>query len=86
MRVFVYFVSILARVLYFAILARVIVSWLPIDRNNAIIRVLYEVTEPILGPIRRVLPFMGGLDLSPLIALIVIQVAERVLIALASGF
>ncbi len=73
------FVSILAQVLYWAILARVLVSWLPISRESAIIQFLYAITEPILGPIRRILPGMGGLDLSPMVALILIMVAQQVL-------
>ncbi len=73
------FVRILADVLYLAILARVIISWLPISRENAIVQLLYGVTEPILGPIRRVLPGMGGLDLSPMIGLILIWVAQQVI-------
>jgi YggT family protein len=83
MSIFIYFISILSRVLYFAILGRVIISWLPIGRDNPIVTLLYEVTEPILGPIRRLMPSMGGLDLSPIIALIIIQLAERVLLTLA---
>ena len=62
------------------IIAVVILSWLVafniINRHNDIVRqismVLYRLTEPILGPIRRVLPNMGGLDLSPLVVLIAI--------------
>ncbi len=73
------FVRILADVLYLAILARVIISWLPISRENPIVQVLYGITEPILGPIRRVLPGMGGLDLSPMIGLLLIWVAQRVI-------
>jgi YggT family protein len=73
------FVSILAQVLYWAILARVLITWLPISRESAIVQLLYAVTEPILGPIRRILPSMGGLDLSPMVALILIMVAQQVL-------
>jgi YggT family protein len=73
------FVRILADVLYLAILARVIISWLPISRENVIVQLLLGVTEPILGPIRRVLPNMGGLDLSPMIGLILIWIAQRVI-------
>lgn len=62
------------------IIAVVILSWLVafniINRQNDIVRQismgLYRVTEPVLGPIRRLLPSMGGLDLSPLIVLIAI--------------
>ena len=76
------FVVVLARVLNVAILARILISWVPIDRNNRFIVILYQITEPILGPIRRVMPNLGGLDLSPMIALILIEVAERVLVTI----
>ena len=80
MRVLTTFVVLLARALNLAIFARILLSWMPMDRGNRLVRIIYEITEPILGPIRRVLPALGGLDLSPMIALILIQVAERVLI------
>jgi len=76
------FVGLLARALNLAIFVRMLLSWMPVDRGNRLVRIIYEITEPILGPIRRVVPALGGLDLSPMIALILIQVAERVLIAI----
>ena len=80
MRVLNTFVRLLAGALKLAIFARILLSWMPMDRGNRLVRIIHEITEPILGPIRRVLPALGGLDLSPMIALILIQVAERVLI------
>lgn len=80
MRVLNTFVRLLAGALNLAIFARILLSWMPMDRENRLVRIVYDITEPILGPIRRVLPALGGLDLSPLIALILIRVAERVLI------
>lgn len=54
----------------YILLASVIVSWLPIDRNNPAIKLLEALTEPILAPIRKVIsPQMtGGLDFSPMVA------------------
>ena len=62
-----------------------IVSWLVgfgvINTHNQIarvvVRVLHALTEPVFGPIRRVLPSMGGLDLSPLVALLLIFFIQR---------
>ncbi len=85
MRLLFTFVNILAQALNIAILARVLLSWIPLDRDNAFVRIVYEVTEPILGPIRRVLPSLGGLDLSPIVALILIQVLQRVLLTIIVG-
>lgn len=74
------FVTILAQALNIAIFARVIMSWLPLNPDNPIVRLLLNLTEPILGPIRRIMPRMGMLDLSPFFALILIGLAERVLV------
>ena len=74
------FVIVLARVLNLAILVRVFMSWLPLDRESRFVVLILEITEPILGPIRRLMPSMGGLDLSPMFGLILIQVMERVLL------
>ncbi len=82
MRVLYIFVVVLARALNVAILARVLLSWIPVDRNNRFVIILYDITEPILGPIRRVMPSLGGLDLSPMIALLLVELAERVLLTL----
>jgi|YNPNPStandDraft_1061719.scaffolds.fasta_scaffold29123_2 YggT family protein len=82
MRVLYIFIVVLARALNVAILTRVLLSWIPVDRNNRLVVFLYDITEPILGPIRRVMPNLGGLDLSPLIALILVEMAERVLLTL----
>jgi YggT family protein len=76
------FVVILARVLNILILARVLLSWIPMDRDNPLIAFVYNITEPILGPIRRMVPSVGGLDLSPIIALVLLEVVQRVLLTM----
>ncbi len=64
-----------------AIFARVIVSWFPTSGNNPIVVFIYTVTEPILAPIRRIIPRMGTFDLTPMIALILIIIIQRILVA-----
>lgn len=64
-------------VLSFAILIRCILSWFPISRNNIVIRIIDALTEPILGPVRRLIqrsPLGGGMmiDFSPVIAYILL--------------
>ena len=76
------FINILFYVLWAAILGRVIISWINLSPSNPIVVLLYGITEPILAPIRRVLPSMGMLDLSPMVALIVMMILQRVLLSL----
>jgi len=57
-----------------AIFIRVLLSWFPIDPQNPLVTLLYDVTEPILEPLRRVVPRLGMIDISPMIAIILIQV------------
>ena len=57
-----------------AIFIRVLLSWFPIDPHNPLVTVLYEITEPILEPLRRVVPRLGMFDLTPMVAIILIQV------------
>jgi len=63
----------------FVILIAVILSWVPVNRRHPLIAILHGVTEPVLAPIRRVLPPMGGLDLSPMVLLILLQLLKRLL-------
>lgn len=74
---FVYFLkqtlNILADLLSMLILLRVILSWFRHEATG-LMSLLYQVTEPIIAPIRRVLPSFGMLDLSPLIAMLLIEV------------
>ena len=68
------FLAILLQILLVAILVRVVLTWFPVDPSNPIIRIIYEVTEPVLAPFRRVIPRIGMFDLSPIAAMLVIQV------------
>lgn len=83
-------VNIVFQVAALAILARVLVSWLPmagvrIDPFHPLIRFLYQITDPILEPIRRFATF-GMMDFSPIVALILLEVIRRVLVmALQAG-
>ena len=65
------------------IIARVLLSWFPLREGPFMARVngvLFTLTEPVLGPLRRVLPRVGMLDLSPLVAILLISVLSRVLL------
>jgi YggT family protein len=64
------------------IIAAALISWVSPDPRNPIVMFLRQVTEPVLNPVRRLLPpwKTGGLDLSPLIVLLVIQFVDRVVL------
>ena len=65
-------INIVAGVLYVLIVARIVISWLPIHPWHPIVRWLRIIVDPILLPFRRILPAVAGLDLSPLLAILVI--------------
>jgi YggT family protein len=67
------FVQLLVLVLWALVLGRVAVSWVDSQGRNPISRQVIALTEPFLGPIRRLLPATGGLDLSPLILMLVLS-------------
>ncbi len=61
------------------ILARVLISWLQLDPYSPIIQFLHNTTEPFLAPVRRRLPPVGMMDLSPLVVLIIAWVLQGLL-------
>ena len=66
----------LIQIYILAIFARIILSWFPVSPGGpmaSIFSFLYRITEPLLGPLRRVIPPLGGFDLSPIVALIGLQ-------------
>ena len=52
------------------ILAAVVVTWINVPRSHPAVRLLHALTEPVLAPIRKILPPMGGMDFSPVVVLI----------------
>jgi len=65
-------------VLTAAIFIRVLLSWFPIDPRNPLVTALYDVTEPILEPLRRFIPRLGMIDITPLVAILLIQVIAKI--------
>lgn len=63
--------------LFFVIIGRAIVSWVNADPYNGIVRFLHSTTEPLLRPVRRVIPPIGGtMDLSPIVLMIAITLLQ----------
>ncbi|MCK0155432.1 YggT family protein [Alcanivorax sp. S6407] len=58
---------------FIAVLVRVILSWVAPDPYSPVVRIIVQITEPIMAPVRKLLPPMGGFDLSPLFVLLGIQ-------------
>jgi len=65
-----------------AIVVRVISSWLPISPYSPWVRWSYRLSEPILQPLRRVIPVLAGLDITPIVAYILLNVLESLLFRL----
>jgi YggT family protein len=71
----------LAVVAWLLVLGRVLMSWIDPTYSRPLGQFVYSLTEPFLEPIRRVLPRAGMLDLSPLVALLVLSVVIRLVLA-----
>jgi len=72
--------SLLINIFVFAVFARALLSWVNPGTFNAASNILYSVTEPLLSSCRRMIPDIGGIDLSPLIVLLGLQLAKMLII------
>ena len=77
------FLDILVKIVIFAIVGRALLSWFVQDPRHPLMRMLIDITEPILSPIRSRLPSSWMIDLSPLIAILVIQIVWQLIVSLA---
>jgi YggT family protein len=74
-------ISMVLWIWFWTLLIGVILSWVPVDNRNPAVPLVYQITEPLLAPIRRLIPPMGGLDLSAMIALLLVQVLRLLIVA-----
>jgi len=75
------FISLLLSLYTWVIIAAALISWVNPDPYNPIVQILRRVTEPVLRPIRNVLArYQAGLDFSPLVAILIIQFIQRVVL------
>jgi len=93
MFVFANFLSALAQLLdigltlyMWVIIIRALISWVNPDPYNPVVRFLYSITEPVLYRVRRVLPFMGGLDISPIVVIFAIYFFKAFVITTLAEF
>ena len=74
-------VNLILTIYMWIIIARALVSWVNPDPYNPIVRFLFRVTEPVLAPLRRLIPFrIGGIDLSPILVLLIIFFLQEFLV------
>ena len=74
------FINVVAQALVLAIFVRVIMSWVPVRLPLGLNDLVWNVTEPVLAPIRRYMPIAGGMDFSPLIALLLVQIITSIIL------
>ena len=74
-------VSILFDLYSLILLARVLVSWFQVDPYSPLVQWLYRLTEPVLAPIRRLLPPAGAADFSPVVAFVLIIVVKQIVLS-----
>lgn len=73
-------ITLIINVWFFAVLIRAILSWISPGGHNPIAEILDRITDPLLRPVRRMIPLIGGIDLSPLVVLIGLQVLKMLLV------
>ena len=78
-------IGLLVNIYFFALLAMIILSWVAPGSRHPAIYLVHPITEPVMAPVRKLLPPMGGLDFSPILVFILINVIQIVLRNLASG-
>lgn len=76
------FINIFLQLLSFAIIVRVILSWIKVDQASKLYLFIRDVTEPVLGFFQKIIPRIGMIDISPLVALIAIDLVRNLLVNL----
>lgn len=74
----VQFLTVFIELLSWAIIIRVLLTWIPnLSRENPLVRLLSQMTDPILEPARRIIPPIGGLDFSPIVVIFLLRALEQ---------
>jgi YggT family protein len=79
------FINILFTLLELAILARVLLSWFRVNPYHPVVDFLNQITDPILRPLRNVIPPLGMIDISPIVALILMDIIRQIIRAIILG-
>jgi len=76
------FVAIFFDIITFAIIARVLMSWLPSGGGGRAKMILRDITEPIMAPFRRIIPRIGMIDISPIVVIILLDIVKTIILQL----
>lgn len=77
--------GLLVKIYFFALLGMIILSWIAPGASNPAVYLMYQITEPVMAPFRSVLPAVGGLDFSPFLVFILINIVQIALHNVAEG-
>lgn len=72
-------VGLAGKFFYFSILAGIILSWVAPQSHHPLAQLIFQINEPVMGPFRRLLPSMGGMDFSPIFVFITINIINIML-------
>jgi YggT family protein len=75
-------ISMIFNVVYFLLVIRIVLSWFAVDSYNEIIDIIYKITEPMLAPFRRLRLHAGMVDLSPIVAFIVLAFLRNFIVGI----
>ncbi|MEE4248109.1 MAG: YggT family protein [Kangiellaceae bacterium] len=78
-------IGLLVKIYFFALLGMIILSWIAPGTSNPAAYLMYQITEPVMAPFRRMLPAMGGIDFSPILLFILINIIQIALRNFAGG-
>ncbi|MCL4106070.1 UNVERIFIED_CONTAM: hypothetical protein GTU68_058376 [Idotea baltica] len=78
-------VGLLVNIYFFALLAMIILSWVAPGSSNPAVYLLHQITEPVMAPVRKIVPPLGGLDFSPIVVFILINIIQIALSHMAAA-
>jgi len=78
----IFLVNSICSILYIILVVRILISWVNADPYNEIVRMVYSVTDPILAPLKRLPLRLGMLDLSPIVAFMLLKLIQTALLGL----
>jgi len=77
----VHLLDVVYRILNLLIFVRIILTWIPgLSMGHPVVRLVHQLTAPIIEPIRRLMPPAGGFDLSPMVAVLLLYLARNLLV------